>query len=167
MRSNLTPKDIERFWSYVDVTGGPDSCWEWQGTRDKDGYGNLTISRDGKWWPERAHRIAWFLANGPIPPDRKIIMHSCDNPPCCNPAHLSNGTNTDNVRDCVRKGRHKGTGPIGENAGRAKLTDDKVRDIRQRYARGGISMQQLGEMYGVTNQSIFAIIHRRTWRHVK
>ena len=74
-----------------------------------------------------AHRVSWELHNGPIPPG-KIIMHSCDHPWCVNPAHLSVGTQKDNMADCIAKGRKaKRHRP---HTRFRKLTDDQVRDIR-------------------------------------
>jgi len=86
----------ERFVRYL-TPGAPDACWEWQGTINNRGYGKLDRLY--------AHRFAYQQANGPIPPGLEV-MHSCDNPPCCNPSHLSVGTHTDNMKDMARKGRH-------------------------------------------------------------
>ncbi len=88
-----------RFWAKVDI-GAPDKCWEWQASCNPAGYGGFQFNgRFGK-----AHRAAWELANGPIP-EGICVLHRCDNPPCCNPAHLWLGTYADNHRDAVAKGR--------------------------------------------------------------
>jgi hypothetical protein len=87
------------FWDRVDQKGAA-ACWEWQRKRNRKGYGQLTLN--GK--QMGAHRAAYILAVGAIP-DGMQVLHSCDNPPCCNPKHLSLGTNLDNVRDCAAKGR--------------------------------------------------------------
>lgn len=75
-------------------------CWVWKGARGGKGYGSKMIR--GKAY--RTHRLAWEWVNGPIP-DGMMVLHRCDNPPCCNPNHLFIGTNTDNMRDMVAKGR--------------------------------------------------------------
>jgi len=97
----------ERFWKRVDVRGR-DECWEWQNSKTQ-GYGDVWI--DGKSW--KAHRYAWFLAHKTEP--TLMILHSCDNPPCCNPQHLREGTNQDNMNDMVMRGRHPFRQPLDIN----------------------------------------------------
>ena len=82
-----------------------DGCWGWSGAKDGRGYGVLS-SRDTRasLSPEKAHRVSYEKANGPIS-DGMIICHACDNPECTNPDHLFEGTQADNMRDCSRKGR--------------------------------------------------------------
>jgi HNH endonuclease len=92
----------ERDWS--------SGCWNWKLHKDSIGYGRLKISlgsRD-KWRDTSAHRYAYELWIGPIPPG-KSVLHKCDNRGCCNPEHLFLGTQQDNIRDMHAKGR----GPRG------------------------------------------------------
>lgn len=94
-----TPKAAsERFWHKVAVKG-PADCWEWQAGKSR-GYG--TCFEHGM--PVSAHRVSYAMHNGPIPPGM-VVMHSCDNPGCVNPAHLSVGTQADNMADKTKKGR--------------------------------------------------------------
>ena len=94
------PTLAERFWSHVNVAG-LDDCWEWQGWK-RAGYGKMyVLERDTD---VTATHIAWFLAYGGWP--TLDVLHTCDNPPCVNIAHLFQGTPVDNSQDMVRKGRH-------------------------------------------------------------
>lgn len=79
----------------------------WTGGLSPSGYGRIKVA--GKYL--RVHRVAYELFVGPIPAGL-IVMHTCDNPPCCNPAHLKPGTNAENSADMVAKGRQR-NGPGG------------------------------------------------------
>lgn len=95
--SKPIPWTRERFMSRIRVVG---ECWEWARARHPGGYGATCYN--GK--QTKAHRLAYLLFVGPLP-DGAWVLHSCDNPPCCNPAHLYAGTATDNNRDTVRRQR--------------------------------------------------------------
>lgn len=145
-----------RFWTKVGCETAT-GCWEWTGTRRGDGYGML--------WEEgamkRAHRISWCLHYGPIP-DGLCVLHRCDNRTCVNPAHLFLGTRTENQQDMARKGRSN----IGTKNPFAKLTVCEVREIRERYAQGGISHKQLGANYDVHATTICRVLTGFTWGSV-
>lgn len=94
---NLSPE--ERFWRNV-AKAGLDECWLWQGPLNWQGYGVAS-------WRGAtvvASRLAYILAYGPMP-EGHLACHTCDNPPCCNPAHMFAGTSSDNINDAVSKGR--------------------------------------------------------------
>jgi len=92
--------DPDRFWSKVDRSQ-PHGCWEWTASRFSDGYGQFSF--DGDNYP--AHRIAWALGNAACLLPGWVIRHGCDNPPCCNPAHLQPGTIAENHDDMLLRGR--------------------------------------------------------------
>jgi hypothetical protein len=160
----------DRFWEKVEKTDG---CWLWKGTRDKAGYGHI-YSRE-KRRPDRAYRVAYELEHGPIPPDM-YVCHSCDNPSCVRPDHLFLGTAADNTADCVAKGRNNRgerngsrlypeRHPRGEAHPMAKLTDDKVRAMREAYANGA-TQAALTRSFGVSAAVVHHVVHRITWTHV-
>lgn len=169
----LSPKDIARFWSKVAI-GKPDDCWLWQGSLARGGYGQFKA----KGRMLRAHRVAYLLGHGHDPID-SLICHDCDNPPCCNPSHVSLGTPLSNLQDAAKKGRtarltgerhHTRTNPDsilrGERVGSSKLTEEQVRDIRDRYANTDTSQEKLAAEYGVIRESIRDILKGKNWAHV-
>lgn len=159
----LTEQDIARFWSKVKVAT-PDECWEWQGHLFHNGYGAFSLCTPNAKTTVKAHRVAYILAHGEIP-DGLSVCHSCDNPACCNSAHLWLGTQAENNADRDRKGRRKG--PQGEHHHKAILTESDVKEIRQRYALGGVTHEQLGLEYGVHESTISRITLRLNWKHLE
>lgn len=151
----------ERFWSKVDRRG-PEECWEWTAGRQSDGYGRFR--EGGRSSPNLgAHRVAYVLAHGPIV--RGLwVLHKCDNPPCCNPAHLRLGTHEDNMRDMAEKGRSC-TDQLGSKGHNAKLTEADVESIRIDAARG-IQQKLLALKFHVSKGSISDIVNCKTWQHV-
>ena len=157
--------DAERFWSKVDKSG---ECWEWTaGLRGMCGYGQFWVNKK----TENSHRYSYALHH-PLTIDlleghREIcVCHRCDNPKCVNPAHLFLGSQGDNMRDRETKGRANRTIEKGEKHPSSKLTETQVREIRNKYANGGISYQQLALEYGVSKAHIGYIISRKTWSHI-
>jgi len=151
---------IERFWSKVDKSGGPDACWPWTRLADKDGYGKFQISTGYRsQWHVRAHRFALYLSTGTRP--KNLALHDCDNPPCCNPKHLHEGTQKKNKGDCKLRGRIA----RGETDGNAKLTTQNVIDLRRRLAEGEKASRIAGEL-NVAATTVWAAAKKKTWAHV-
>jgi hypothetical protein len=99
----FSEKTMRSFWEKVDRKSD-DECWPWLASLARGGYGQFTTSRiDGRKW-HRAHRFSFEAHKGPIS-DGDVIMHSCDNPICVNPNHLSAGTQRENIADREAKGR--------------------------------------------------------------
>lgn len=110
-----------------------------------------------------AHRAAYISAKGEIP-DGLRILHTCDTPACCNPAHLILGTQQDNIADMIKKGRHKAN--KGEDCHKSKLTTKQVLKIRELYHSGLLDRYQLAKKYKVHKNSIMAIVENKTWKHL-
>lgn len=139
-----------RFWEKVRI-GWPDECWLWQAGTDRDGYGRVAMNGG----TGLAHRYALLAAHGRLD-DERHVLHSCDNPPCCNPRHLRLGTNADNVRDKMERGQ----------AGGQKLDHQTVRDIRRLLA-GGVKQTEIAASYNVTQQNVSMIATGKSWGWLK
>lgn len=152
----LDEKLVRWFWTRVKKGSG---CWEGTGAKIKSGYGMIRVGehRTG------AHRFSYQLAYGSIPPGYQVC-HRCDNPMCVNPAHLWIGTNAENMADRDAKGRKVIVS--GERAGRTKLTEQQVREIRRRVADGQ-SLRLTASVYGVHHTTILAISKRWSWRELE
>jgi hypothetical protein len=152
----------ERFWYRVNKTA---TCWVWTGGRIS-GYGAISLGSKSA-GTGLAHRISWEMHNGPIP-DGMNVCHHCDNPPCVNPSHLFLGTLADNNRDMRDKGRGGMLRPDahhGANHWRAELDPDRVLAIRARHAAGETHLATLAEQYGVSSNTIWRIVTRKTWNY--
>jgi hypothetical protein len=160
---------LTAFWKKVERRG-PDECWRWTGSRTEGGYGQLWTGakRRGSTVKCLATHIALLLDGRVRPSPQHVAMHSCDNPSCVNPAHLSWGTALDNNLDRVWKARarsaarreNKAGGPA--RAAAAKLTVSQVHYIR----RSDRSSCQLAHDLGVSDQCILNVRAGRTWKNV-
>jgi len=169
----LNESDITRYWKYL-VRGRPDECWLWKGTTAK-GYGTFGVGPRKAHRMVYAHRIAYFLEYG-VDPAPFWILHRCDTPLCCNPAHLWRGTAADNIRDCISKGRFSAGDAHywrrnpeavlrGERNGGAKLTEADIVEIRRLYDTG-LLMREIAVKFGVGKLQIGLIVNRKHWKHV-
>jgi len=131
-------------------------CWLWLGSLQKFGYGRIRV--DGVEYA--AHRFMWERARGSMPTE-KCLLHKCDTPCCVNPDHMFIGTNYDNSRDALKKGRLK----IGERHGMAKLTCIQVQEIRRRYAAGELQ-RDIAVAFTVTRPLISLIVNRKIWNDI-
>lgn len=129
-------------------------CLVFTGAKGKGGYGNFW---DGARY-RNAHCVAYELFVGPIPTGHDV-MHSCDNPSCCNPRHLSTGSRAQNMADAKSKNRHS----HGEAHGSCILTVDQVREIRVHLAEGLLLQREIGAIYGVDAETVGAIKRRKIW----
>lgn len=151
-----------KFWARVNKEA-PNGCWEWVGPKSAAGYGGVWIGSRPARKRGFTHRMSFEHFNGPIPKGM-YVCHRCDNPPCCNPAHLFLGTATDNARDMVAKGRDRPR--RGTLSPRAKLTEAEVIEMRAKRVATKISYEALAAQYGVGHSVVERICARKVWRHV-
>jgi HNH endonuclease len=129
---------------------------------DKDGYLKLILCRDDRTKRYvRLHDIILEVFVGPCPAGM-VGAHENGVRNDCRLSNLRWDTQKNNIAD---KWKH-GTYQIGEKASNARLTAEQVREIRRRWAAGGITQVALGKEYGVANVTICAIVTRRIWKHV-
>lgn len=154
---NMSVGDKLAFYGWTVTDSG---CWEWDGNRFSNGYGQLYVGGRKR----LTHRLAYETWIGPIP-DGLVIRHKCDNKPCMNPGHLETGTDSDNKRDMIERGLD---GVVGEKAVNSILTEDAVRRIRVEVASGprGTSAR-LAKEYGVSPSTITQVVKRHNWAHVR
>lgn len=141
----------------------PSGCWTGthvRYTHDR-GYGRIGVSRAGVGALRGfAHRIAFEHVNGPIPPDL-VVCHACDNRRCFNPAHLYLGTQKENLRGMVERGRSR----AGEKHHNARLTPQMVNEIRD--LSGRMPQWKIARMYGVSQPTVSDIVTHRRWSHLR
>lgn len=149
-----------KFWERVNI-GSPDKCWPWQGTLQKNGYGDFDFRLHGTRYRCSSHRLSYMLTYNIQIPKRFCIMHSCDNKGCVNPSHLSLGTQLDNIHDMMNKNRHPR--PKGEISSSAKLTTNDVELIRHR-ACNGEKLCIIAKDFPVDKTQISRIVSKKRWR---
>ena len=178
----LSEKDRSRFWNKVQKT---DSCWMWQGTRRPEtshslGYGSFSVTFESPPYGRvtglfNAHRVAYELCRGPIPPGLQIL-HSCDTARCVNPDHLRAGTFEENMADKALRHRYPRGGrepgiclarpqpgprpfvPIPKSANE-KMSDEQIVEMRTRYAaNSSLTTAALAREYGLCKPHVIAVV---------
>lgn len=155
-RRKTINQTVLQLWNNIRIQ--ENGCWEWSAGRFQNGYGKLKIGAKTK----KAHVVAFVACNGFDKLAGRIVCHTCDNPPCCNPDHLFSGTVRDNSIDAISKGKIL----LGENHPNARLTNDNVREIRKRYGEGNQTIKNLAFEYGVGSTTIGRVVHRRQWKWI-
>lgn len=149
-------KALAFFSSHVSKTP---TCWIWTGSSRK-GYGILKLGRTKT---IKAHRLSYEISRGIIP-DRLEVLHECDTPLCVNPSHLFLGTQADNMKDMVAKGRQS----KGSHRPASKLDEKTVKWIRSNYVKGHkeFGAVPIAKRLGVNYYTVMNIITGKTWKHV-
>ena len=140
-----------RFQSKINKT---ETCWLWTGNKLKGGYGLFKADKQ-----RLAHRVSYFYATGTYPTG--VLRHSCDNPACVNPAHLTDGTQQENIDDMMLKGRYVKS--YGERNGHAKLTNQRAKELREEYEKGGISTAEMARREGLNQSCIWRMLKGLTY----
>ena len=135
------------------------NCWVWTAGKNSDGYG--TLRARGR--VERAHRASMLLEHGHLP--ELCVLHSCDNPACVRPDHLSEGTHSENIKAAYDRGRKHPPTFLGERHPQAKLTASDVREIRRR-CKEGETRAALAAAYGMGLSQVSRIVRRESWSHI-
>lgn len=140
-------------------------CWLWEGKRLKRPNGDLSYGRFSlKGKRMMAHRASWLLFRGAIPKG-KSVLHKCDNTACVRPSHLFLGTQLDNMRDCLAKGRYSRTyKPFGKLNPMCKITVDDVHAIRALH--GAFTLDELAMHFPIGRAEIGLIQQHKHWGHV-
>jgi hypothetical protein len=133
-----------------------DECWIWSGGLTQKGYGFFIRGRKKL----RVHRLALELTGVRVTSE-DLVLHSCDRPACCNPAHLRVGTHEDNVRDAMDRNRVA----CGTRKKNAKLTDERVRVARADYSHGA-TVSSLAKRFSVDYRTMKDVVLGRAWKHV-
>lgn len=150
----LHPRQIKRFWSRVDIKADK-YCWNWVGHKQKFGHGYIVLN--GKYWI--ASRLSWLLCHGKLS-NNLCVCHKCDNPSCVNPKHLFLGTQIDNLKDRDNKGRTA----RGTTQHSSKLTVEDIKTIRR--IKEWWTQDTLSQIFGVSQNAISRIIHKKTWEWI-
>lgn len=158
MPARIKPEKFKEHFEARLMRNSETGCLEWTGGKLRAGYGRVRVGEKS----HLAHRVAFALANGPIPSEQ-CVCHRCDNPSCCNPDHLFLGSQSENVTDMWKKGRAYDR--TGSKNSSAKLTEDDVREIRRLKAEGAVQAD-LAKRFGVSTVAISLIVLRKKWVHV-
>jgi hypothetical protein len=154
---SMKPHDLERFFSKLFFA--PNGCWEWQGRLNGHGYGIFVLGHATAFL---AHRIIYECFYGAIPRGM-CVLHSCDNRKCVNPWHLRAGTQADNVKDMMDRGRNKCVPLHGARNPQAKLSSEEVKQIREMYVPRKTTLKMISNKFGVCEATISMIINRKRW----
>ena len=143
-------KDLVAFLQHTSKEG---DCLVWTKCLNTDGYPRALVDGNAN---AKVHRIVYELAKGPLE-QGQVVRHTCDNPKCINPDHLLSGTPKDNMRDRDARERH----------GKAKLTKEQVRMIRDLWDSNKYLQRELGEVFGINSRTVSSLVNYTHWKHVE
>jgi hypothetical protein len=151
---------FERFFNRIDFKY-IDDCWNWLGPQQpiKNGnYGRISINYE----EYKTHRLMYYLIYDSFDPEM-WILHSCDNPPCCNPNHLRIGTPADNSKDMVLKNRQA----QGSKIPQSKLNENIICNILDDVLIGNLtSIKQIMKKYNISQSAAYHIFDGIHWKNI-
>lgn len=161
--NQLSEKDILRFWNNVAIPAQENKCWEWKKSKSHNGYGQFNFSNGigKKAIAVRATRVSYYLHNKHID-DKLLVCHTCDNPGCVNPNHLFLGTQVENMKDCIEKGRFVIT--KGQDRSK-KLKNEDILKIKELFL-SGIKQPDIAKIYNMHQCNISRIVTGKRWSHL-
>ena len=161
---------LERLWNCIDWYGKDSgACWDWLGLAKQGGYGRVRV-KTAKGY--KSYLVSRLIAHdsGLLPTleykghdSGTTVRHICDNPKCCNPAHLTIGTQKDNIQDMLNRGRHRA--PKGSSVSLAKLIESDIPIIRKLHSEMLMTKKDIAKLYEVSDVAIGSILCGKTWRH--
>lgn len=145
---------VDSFFAKTEKGKNQNDCWKWLGYKNKTGYGRMKCN--GK--NELSHRVSFFIKKGFWA--KGMVLHSCDNPECCNPKHLRQGTAQENAQDCIKRGRKpypfwllKPRIAKPQKKILAELTSDEIKQIEESVSKGHIK-KYIAERFNISMQLI-------------
>ena len=176
--ANVYKQRAEKFLSKLPKEGFTENtCWEWQASCQPNGYGRLAIgkTRGSNFYFELGHRFSWAYFNEQEIPKGMQVLHRCDNRKCCNPLHLMLGTQMDNMKDKIAKGRDskglrhsiatKLRTPKGSKNASAKLKESDIPVILE-LAKKGVLKKDIALNFGVSKTCIQYVLNGRNWAFI-
>lgn len=158
----ISNKTIEMFWERVVKSDIETECWKWTGAKKPKGYGSLCVREGDTVTTYSAHRLSYLIHTG-ADLGNLHVLHSCDNPECCNIKHLRLGTNAENNKEMNEKGR--AVYAVGEASGKTTITEVQAQFILA--SRNNMLSTSLAKQFNITRHTVQNIWAGRTWKHLK
>jgi len=175
-----TERQQRNFWKKVDKDGPrmphmDTNCWDWTGCKNWKGYGQVNLGSK----LTAPHRVSLVLSGGQFTAEKPLALHKCDRRHCVRPDHIFSGSALENTRDMFQKGRanppagernglkkNPDRAPCGTRNANAKLNDERVKAIRHRHHAGESALSISNEL-GLSHTTVWKIVKRKAWKHVK
>ena len=148
-----------RFWDKVKIT---ESCWVWTASKNQGGYGLFTVKLPNHHRIAKSHRLAWELGNCASLLPNTVVMHTCDNPACVNPEHLTAGSHQENSADMDRKKR-RAPPKIGNANNKSVIPQEKIIEARKLKAEG-ISVREICRRLETPYSGTWNALAGRSWK---